>query len=124
MSTIMNNSYGSNAIRLLSSLRGHVPVRVRGFSEASVWELPTPGPHGRLEVELVREAADRVLVCTAEGAVVGYLPERWAGIVEQELRRCEVLGANAVARATLTGRRNERDLCVFLPWPGTAWRDD
>ena len=122
MSTIMDNSSGPKAIRLLPSLRGHVPVRVRGGSEGSVWELPTPGPHGRLEVELVREAG-RVLVCTAEGAVVGYLPERWAGLVEQELRRCAILGASALARATLSGRKDERDLCVFLPWPGTAWRD-
>ena len=123
MPTMTDDSFGTGAIRLLPSLRGHVPVRVRGFHETSVWDLPRPGLHGRLDVTLLR-SDDRVLVCTADGVVVGYLPGRWTGLLERELRRCEAVGADAVARATLTGRKGERDLCVLLPWPDTKWRDN
>jgi len=122
MSTIMDNSRGTSAVLISPSLRGHVPVRVLGFHEASVWDLPTPGPHGRLDVTLLR-GRDGVEVRTAEGVVVGHLPARWTGLVERELRRCEALGVDALARATLTGRKGERDLCVFLPWPATKWRE-
>jgi hypothetical protein len=101
---------------------GHVPVRVLGFHESSVAALPAVDQLGRLSVTLVRQADNGVLVCTPDGTVLGRLPVRWSVFLAHALRRCEARGVPAMARATLAGRRDERDLCVLLPWPSRVRR--
>ncbi len=104
--------------RVVPETGGHVTVRVVGFDERLRATPPGCDGLGRLSVRLVRDADHAVRVLDLAGDELGTLPEPWNLHVERELARCEADGVEAVARATLTGPRDARDLCVLLGWPG------
>jgi len=104
--------------RTVPEAGGHVTVRVVGFDERLRATAPGCDPLGRLTVRLVRDADHVVRVIDLTGDELGTLPEPWNLHIERELARCEADGVEAVARATLTGPRDARDLCVLLGWPG------
>jgi len=101
---------------------GHVTVRVLGFDERTHARPPECDTLGRLAVRLERDVSRAVRVLDLDGAELGWLPEPWNRTLERELARCEADGVEAVARATLTGPRDGRDLCVLLGWPGGPTR--
>jgi hypothetical protein len=97
---------------------GHVTVRVMGFDEGA----HPPGSWtydllGRFDVVLARTPDGSVSVSSRDGTRLGQLTPAWAHICDRELWQCESAGRRAVARATLTGPKGERDLCVLLAWP-------
>lgn len=96
---------------------GHVTVRVVGFHEQPESAHWVPDLLGRFEVVLARSAGHEVSVRTRDGRPLGQLPRSWARMTEPELWKFERAGVQAVARATLSGPRSERDLCVLLAWP-------
>jgi len=106
--------------RMVPALGGHVTVRVVGFDERVRARSPECDALGRLTVRLERDADRVVHVLDQGGDELGRLPEPWNRTLERELVRCEADGVVAVARATLTGPRDGRDLCVLLGWPGNV----
>ncbi|WP_203751640.1 hypothetical protein [Cellulomonas chitinilytica] len=104
--------------RVVPESGGHVTVRVAGFDERTRAAAPACDALGRLSVRLVRDDGHAVRVLDLAGDDLGLLPEPWNRNIERELARCEADGVEAVARATLTGPRDARDLCVLLGWPG------
>ncbi|MGY4642347.1 hypothetical protein [Cellulomonas sp. URHB0016] len=104
--------------RTVPALGGHVTVRVVGFDERTRVRSPDCDGLGRLTVRLERDGDGSVAVLDHTGDELGRLPDPWNRTLERELVRCEVDGVEAVARATLTGPRDGRDLCVLLGWPG------
>jgi hypothetical protein len=97
---------------------GHVTVRVMGFDEGA--HPPGCWSHdllGRFDVVLARMPDGSVSVSSRDGTLLGHLTAAWAHICDRELWQCESAGRRAVARATLTGPKGERDLCVLLAWP-------
>jgi hypothetical protein len=111
--------------RVVPEEGGHVTVRVVGFDEHGRRAAPACDALGRLSVRLQRDGDHVVRVVSLDGDELGVLPEPWNRNIERELARCEADGVDAVARATLTGPRDARDLCVLLGWPAgrrrTSW---
>ena len=102
---------------------GHVTVRVVGFEERSQDLVGLRADLlGRLHVILVHDA-EHVAVTSTDGAVLGHLPTTWVRIVGRELQRFELAGVQPLVRATLTGARGDRDLCVLLAWPRSTRAD-
>jgi hypothetical protein len=125
--TLIPDQYGTPRLatvrperRMVPALGGHVTVRVIGFDERSRASSPDCDPLGRLTVRLERDGERAVRVLDVTGVELGRLPDPWNRTLERELVRCEADGVEAVARATLTGPRDARDLCVLLGWPGHA----
>jgi len=97
---------------------GHGTVRIADFDEHSAPPIRSADGLGRFVVVLRRQDGGPVRVSTVDGGLLGHLPTEWSCALDSELVRCESRGLEATARASLAGRRDERDLFVMLAWPG------
>ncbi|ROS23760.1 hypothetical protein [Cellulomonas sp. PhB150] len=101
--------------RFVPASGGHVPVRVRGFLDASA---PARAAHADRGFAVVLARTEHDVVKVLDGAtVLGFLPPAWSELVDFELWSCEQAGEPALARAVLEGPVGQRDLFVMLDWP-------
>lgn len=106
--------------RVVPGAGGHVTVRVEGFREED-HVLARGDSLGRLKVQLVR-GVGTIDVVDTRGERIGSLDDSWLPVLARDLAECERDGVAAVARASLVGPADARDLFVLLAWPHTRRR--